>query len=173
LLAETGRAREAEEAFHLAFALGERLAAEYPDDYGLLNDLAWDLATHPIAQFRDPAKAVELARRAVENAPDPRDRSAFVNTLGVAYYRAGDWSAAVEALGKSMQHRKGGDSFDWFFLAMAHWQLGDRDQARTWYGRAVEWMDKNQPRNDELKRFRAEAALLGLAEVTDNVFVPP
>jgi hypothetical protein len=64
-----------------------------------------------------------------------------------------------------MELRKGGDSHDWFFLAMTHWQLGAKDKARAWYDRAVQWMDKNQPDNEELRRFRAEAAeLLGLNE---------
>ena len=54
---------------------------------------------------------------------------------------------------------------DWFFLAMAHWKLGNKDEARAWYDRAVQWMDKNQPKNEELGRFQAEASeLLGLNE---------
>jgi hypothetical protein len=58
---------------------------------------------------------------------------------------------------------KGGDALDWFFLAMAHWQQGDKEQARTWYGRAVQWMEKNRPQDGELRRFRAEgAALVGI-----------
>jgi hypothetical protein len=62
-----------------------------------------------------------------------------------------------------MDLRNGGDSFDWFFLAMAHWQLGDKDQARKWYGQALAWMEKNQPNDDELRRFRSEAEeVLGL-----------
>ena len=44
-------------------------------------------------------------------------------------------------------------------------QLGDRELARTRYNRAVEWMDKNGPRDEELLRFRAEAA--GLLVPTD------
>jgi hypothetical protein len=45
---------------------------------------------------------------------------------------------------------------------MAHWRLGDREQARTCYDQAVAWMDKHMPQNEELIRFRAEAAeLLG------------
>ena len=56
-----------------------------------------------------------------------------------------------------MELRMGGDSADWFFLAMAHWQLGEKDKARQWYDRAVEWMDKNEPMNEELRRFRNEA----------------
>ena len=43
---------------------------------------------------------------------------------------------------------------------MAHWQLGDKDEAGQWYDRAVEWMEQNQPGNGELARFRAEAAEL-------------
>jgi Tol biopolymer transport system component len=62
-----------------------------------------------------------------------------------------------------MELRKGGDSFDWFFLAMAHEKLGDKEKARQWYDRATRWMDKNQPTNEELASFRAEAAqLLGV-----------
>ena len=41
---------------------------------------------------------------------------------------------------------QGGTSFDWFFLAMAHWQLGNHDQARAWYEKSVAWMEKNSPR---------------------------
>ena len=58
--------------------------------------------------------------------------------------------------------------YDWFFLAMAHWQLSEKDKAREFYDRAVQWMDKNQPTNEELLRFRAEAAeQLGVKEKKD------
>ena len=98
----------------------------------------------------------------------PRE-GGYWNTLGVAHYRAGDWKAAIEALTKSMELGKGGDGSDWFFLAMAHWQLGDKPQARSWYDKAVPWMEKNQPKNEELIRFRAEAAaLLGVNEKKTN-----
>ena len=43
---------------------------------------------------------------------------------------------------------------------MAHWQLDEKEQARKWYGQAVQWMDKNKPQDEELLRFRAEAAEL-------------
>jgi tetratricopeptide (TPR) repeat protein len=126
------------------------------------NNLARMLATTPEAKLRDFAQAVTLAKKAVEIAPK---KGAYHNTLGVAHYGAGDWKAALGSLEKSMELRKGGDSHDWFFLAMTHWQLGAKDKARAWYDRAVQWMDKNQPDNEELRRFRAEAAeLLGLNE---------
>jgi eukaryotic-like serine/threonine-protein kinase len=121
------------------------------------NDLAWLLSTCADAKHRDPAQAVVLAKKAVEL---DQKNQAYANTLGAAYYRTSDWNAAIASLEKSMELSKGGDSFDWFFLAMAHWQLGEKDKAREWYDRAAEWMDKNQPTNEELLRFRAEAAEL-------------
>ena len=107
-------------------------------------------------------ETITCFEKAVELNPKHPD---FPSTLGAAHYRAGNWNAAIDAMDKSMQLRKGGDSNEWFFLAMAHWQLGEKDKAREWYDRAVQWMDKNQPNNDELCRFRAEAAeLLGVKE---------
>ena len=126
-----------------------------PDDAKVHNNVAWVLASAPVPEVRDPARAVSLAKKAVELAPT---EGTFRNTLGVAHYRAGDWNAALPALEKSMELRKGGDSFDWFLLAMAYEKLGDTEKARQWYQRATVWMEKNQAANEELRRFRAEAA---------------
>jgi Flp pilus assembly protein TadD len=137
-----------------------------PDRASTHNTLAWLLATCPALKLRDPGQAVAHAKKAVELAPGA---GMILNTLGVAQYRNGDWKAAVEALMKSVQLRKGGNSFDFFFLAMAHWQLDDKDKARAWYDQAVTWMDKNKPQDADLKRFRAEAtALLGLAKAAQT-----
>jgi uncharacterized protein HemY len=81
----------------------------------------------------------------------------YWRTLGAARYRAGNWKEAIAALERSMELRNGGDSSDWFFLAMAHWRLGEKEKARQWYDQAVQWMEKNQPKNEELGRFRKEA----------------
>jgi tetratricopeptide (TPR) repeat protein len=133
-----------------------------PQNLRTLNNLAWLLATCPDLKLRDPKRAVELAKEAVEMAP--KDGMCW-NTLGAASYRAGDWKAAVAALEKSMELRQGGDSFDWFFFAMAQFQLGEKDTARQWYDKAVVCMEKNQSKNEELARFRAEAEeMLGVKE---------
>jgi eukaryotic-like serine/threonine-protein kinase len=128
-----------------------------PNDAGANNQLAWLLATCPDLKLRDPKEAVVRARKAVEL--DPKN-ALYPSTLGAAYYRSGDWKAAITALEKSMEFRKGGDGNEWFFLAMAHWRLGEKNKARAWYERATQWMDKNQPDNEELRRFRTEAAAL-------------
>src|SRR5206468_92054 len=104
-------------------------------------------------------------KKAVELVPK---EAGYWNRLGVAHYRNKDWKAAIEALIMTMKLRKGGDANDWFFLAMAHWQLDHKDEARQCYDRAVAWMDKNAAKNEELIRFRAEAAeLLGVGKKKD------
>jgi hypothetical protein len=35
--------------------------------------------------------------------------------------------------------------------------LGEKDVARKWYDKAVDWMEKNEPNNREFGRFRTEA----------------
>jgi tetratricopeptide (TPR) repeat protein len=105
---------------------------------------------------------VVLAKRAAERGPR---QGSYWGTLGTAHYRAGDWDAAIAALEKALKLRSGGDSHNWFFLAMAHWQRGDKERARQWFDRAVAWMEKHMPAEEELRRFRAEAAaLLGLRD---------
>src|SRR5207249_12041993 len=92
-----------------------------------------------------------------------RDDVKVSNTLGVAQLRARNWKESISALQKSKDLRKAGDSFNWFFLAMADWHLGENDKTRKCYNQGVQWMEKNQPENEELHRFRAEAAaLLGI-----------
>jgi tetratricopeptide (TPR) repeat protein/serine/threonine protein kinase len=153
------RSKEAEAAYREAIRLK-------PDDLLPHNNLAWLLATCPDLELRDPQQAVAHAQKAVELAPD---QGRYWNPLGVARYRNGNWKSAIEALMKSAQLRNGGDSFDFFFLAMAHWQLNEKEKARAWYDQAVAWMDKNNPQNEELKRFRAEAAtLLGLPKSAES-----
>jgi tetratricopeptide (TPR) repeat protein len=127
----------------------------------LYHSFAWLLATYPDPTLRDAAEAVELARRVVDLSPASK---ASLNTLGVALYRAGEWQAAADYLVQSEILDPGhNSSFNFFFLAMAHWQLGQKDKANELYRQAVEWMEANAPRDSELLRFRQEAAeLLGI-----------
>jgi hypothetical protein len=84
-------------------------------------------------------------------------------SVSSATLTAGEELLAIAALQKSMELRQGGDGSDWFFLAMAHWQSGSKEEARRWYDKAADWMTKSASHDEELARFRAEAAeLLGV-----------
>jgi tetratricopeptide (TPR) repeat protein len=127
------------------------------------NRAAWFLATAEDPAWRDAALAVELSTRAVDSDPQV---GSWWNTRGVAQYRAGDLQQAVSDLETSMQLGGGGNSFDFFFLAMIHEQLGDSVAALQWYEQGIAWMKRDSPTSHELQRFRAEAAeLLGISEL--------
>jgi serine/threonine protein kinase/WD40 repeat protein/Tfp pilus assembly protein PilF len=139
-----------------------------------LNNLAWRLVTGPPG-LRDPERAVELAREAVSKAPDT---AIYLNTLGVAQYRAGRFAAAIATLENSLTAGKGqADAFDLFFLAMARQQLGEIARARADFDRAVTWRrdhpNLSQQWTTELDTFQAEArAVLDVPvpELPDDVF---
>jgi serine/threonine protein kinase len=126
---------------------------------GALNELAWDLVRQPPARAGDAALAVQLARWVTEREPE---WAAAWNTLGVACYRASDWSAAAFAAQRSTELNKGGDALDWFLLAAIQHQYGNPVDARRWYDRAVDWVRQN-PGGDEahateIRQFHDEAA---------------
>ncbi|MCI0459454.1 MAG: tetratricopeptide repeat protein [Gemmataceae bacterium] len=143
-------------------------AARNPDQPDSQNNLAWFLGNCPDPKYRDPARAVEFAQKAVRRHPK---NGFYRGTLGMAHYRAGDWQAAVAELEKAQRLGTGGETH--FFLAMAYWRLDDKGEARKSYNRAVQWMEANRKRLDRLDRrspeygevrlFRQEAArLLGI-----------
>jgi tetratricopeptide (TPR) repeat protein len=160
-LAMQGKHDEAIAALQRALELDPNQPARRASLVLELNKRAWTLATSPDPKARDPKRAVELAKEAVQIAPKQRG---IWNTLGAAQYRAGDWKAALTALEKSMELHQGGDAFDWFFLAMSYWRLGEKEKAREWFDRAVQGTEKlplNQ--REELRRFQTEAEeLLGI-----------
>ena len=56
-------------------------------------DLVWLLATHPDAELRDPARALDLARRGLEASPGREPR--WLDALAAAHAEAGDRAAAL------------------------------------------------------------------------------
>jgi len=161
-LEATDRSDEAAEAFRKAIGIAEKLTADYPESPVHQRSLGWMLATCPAVQCRDPERAVKLAKQALKYEPEAVKHWRL---LGIAQYRAGDPTAAVASLHKTMELANGGGAQQLLFLAMAHWQKGNRQEARQWYDKAVAWIDKNHPADEEYDRFRAEAAeVLGKPE---------
>ncbi len=129
-----------------------------PESALACNNLAWALSNNPADPWYDPARGLVLARKAVGREPNA---SVYLNTMGVTAYRAGDLRTARRALERSIGS-VGSGAHDFFFLAMTYWQQGDEKRAREFYDQAVAWTKKNNPKDPELKRFRAEAdALFG------------
>jgi WD40 repeat protein/Tfp pilus assembly protein PilF len=110
--------------------------------------------------YRDAAAAIPLAERAVKVQPGAW---AYVNTLGIAYYRAGRFEQAVAALQKSLARGAGEcDAANLYFLALCQHRLGDSARARDHMQRARAWHNANAGRlspeeKEELRQFRAEA----------------
>jgi Tfp pilus assembly protein PilF len=125
-------------------------------------DFAWFLVTCPDPRFREAARALTHAQKAV--ALDPTDAD-HASLLGMAHYRAGDWPAAVESLEKAVVRPSVRfSSHARLFLAMAHRQLGHPIEARRWYDQVVNEI-KQDSSTEELRLLRIEAAvLLGIRE---------
>jgi WD40 repeat protein/tetratricopeptide (TPR) repeat protein len=111
----------------------DRIVASTPTNTSSeLNRLAWNLVTGP-AWCRCPAKAVSIAQQAVA-----LEATAYtLDTLGVAYYRLGNWNKAAEALQSALSSPGRQSSSTLFFLAMTYHQLGQSDRAEDYYRQAV------------------------------------
>ena len=161
--AAAGRQDEALKMREEVLALSRKvLGPEHPATLSAMNNVAWTLATSPDAALRDPKRSVELAAQAAKLEPKNANK---VGTLGTAQYRAGDFAAAISTLQNALSlGKEDGAAHNRFFLAMARWQAGDKEQARKDYDQAVAAMEKakgkSAPQDEENLRFQKEAAAL-------------
>jgi WD40 repeat protein/serine/threonine protein kinase len=129
------------------------------------HQVSWSTSLQPHLNAFQYRFALRQAETACRLKPE---QGTYLTALGVAQYRAAEWKAAIASLERSMHLRGGGDGKEEFFLSMAHWRLNNKKVARKWYDFAAQWMDKNQPQSQDLRRFRAEAAeLLGIEKKKD------
>src|SRR5262249_54547757 len=141
-----------------AIARCQAILRAKPGDAEVCNNLAWTYATAPAA-LRDAKAAVSLAKEAVGKFPQ---NSVYRNTLGFAYYRAGQYQQAVETLQANLRDAE--DRFlayDLYPLAMSYHQLGDTAKAQEYVRWATRWrlaqQDLASENAEELDAFRAEA----------------
>ena len=73
------------------------------------------------------------------------------NTLSVAAYGAGDWKTSLDARKAKLQRRPIAAE-DRLFLAMTHWQLGNKAEARKWYDEATTEIAKDKASGHQVKR---------------------
>jgi serine/threonine protein kinase/WD40 repeat protein/Tfp pilus assembly protein PilF len=132
-----------------------------PEQADACNSLAWIYLTGP-EKLPNAARALALAKKAVELTPG---EWMYLNTLGVAYYRQGQYEQALQTLERSLHDSKGDyAAYDLFFLAMCHARLGDPAKAKDCYERALRWVQQQSKllpsTKEELNSFRSEAEAL-------------
>jgi WD40 repeat protein/Tfp pilus assembly protein PilF len=87
----------------------------------------------------EPNRLLALAEKAV--ASDPK-RAFYHETFGAALYRAGNYEAAVQQLNEAVKLQKEeGTSWMQLFLAMAHYRLGQSEEAKQWLAKAMKQID--------------------------------
>ena len=124
------------------------------------NNAAWMCLVAPDA-LPDYSRPVALARTAVQRAR-PAERGLFLNTLGVALYRAGKDAEAISTLLQS--EKAAPEPFNWPFLALAYQRTGDNKTAQRWFDRLQKLMQESYGANaaqnsrHELLLFHREAA---------------
>jgi tetratricopeptide (TPR) repeat protein len=124
----------------------------------VLDERGWELVIALKVSAEDAARALEMAKESVQLNPKSGNT---MNTLGVAYYRTRDWKQAIATLHEAANLREeGGGCYEWFFIAMSNWQLGDKQEARKWFDRGVAWIKRTKHDSVEVRRIRAEAATL-------------
>jgi len=134
------------------------LTATY--DATLLNNLAWRLVTGPEWK-RLPAKTLSVAQKAVDVGAD----AVTLATLGMAYYRNGQFEKAVETLQSSLGSAGQRFSSTFFFLAMSYHRLGQRAQAEDCYQQGVlRWKAESRANPARNAIFAEADATLGKSE---------
>ncbi len=83
----------------------ERVLEGMPDNDGVLNNLAWVLATSTIDELRDGKRAIELAERACELTE--YKAAHILSTLAAGYAETGDYDKAIEWSTKAVELGEG------------------------------------------------------------------
>jgi tetratricopeptide (TPR) repeat protein len=129
-----------------------------PDGPDQWNNAAWFVVREPSRRPEAYAAALKQAEAAVQAAPDNGN---FINTLGVAQYRMGQYADALTTLTKSDKlnaTKRGSIPADLAFLAMVRYQLGQKEESRAALARLQAMLrDPRRIRDRESYGFLLEA----------------
>ena len=129
-----GRLGPAADSFRLAFAGFEKALGATNEHRPAENALRWTLISCPMPQFRDAERSIAYSKEYLQQEPESAD---YWNSLGIGYYRAGDFDDAIEALNESIARGGADDARNHYFLAMAHSRRGHEGEAHQWYQRGI------------------------------------
>ncbi len=149
-------------------------AATWDEDATGLNDRSWRVVRSLGQSRADYDRALRWIEAACRLRPDDGD---FLNTLGVAQYRAEHYQRALSTLTRSNQLNGNREPADLAFLVMALHRIGRTETSRATLSHLREIMSDSQAAaNAENQAFlrEAEAVLAGPAgELPADVFAPP
>ena len=155
--AEEGKYAQAVTTFREVLEVQRRvLGPTHPDTFISMNNIAEAECSDPDLRQHCSGEALQLARAAVEGLPN---EGGAYQTLGMAAYRNDRWAEAITALNRSAELDKGTDPADFFFLAMAHWKRGEKDEAGRLFQQGVALANKGTATREQ-RMFWAEAAKL-------------
>jgi WD40 repeat protein/tRNA A-37 threonylcarbamoyl transferase component Bud32 len=150
---------------HLTKAVRDEASARaerYIQDPSQLNNASWQVVRQPGIPEADYHHALLQAEEACRLAPG---NGLLLNTLGVAQYRAGQYQAALKTLTASDKVQspllKGSHPADLAFLAMANYQVGQKERAQGFLTQLRETMKRNPwTKDEEARAFLQEAESL-------------
>jgi Flp pilus assembly protein TadD len=128
------------------------------------NNAAWLLVAEPRRPEATYRRGLRLATEACRLSPDD---GWYLNTLGVAQFRAGLEAEALATLTRSNTLNKENEPADLAFLAMAHQRLGQTSGARATLERLRALMRQPGSQTLEKRAFLAEAETVVLY---DSIF---
>jgi WD40 repeat protein/tetratricopeptide (TPR) repeat protein len=103
-------------------------------DRNTLAFIVWTCCLAPDARVDLERVVQALEKTKQERASE--EAYPYLRALGAALYRAGKFEPAVKRLDEAIGSRKQPAPSTWFFLAMAHHRLGNKDKAKKWFEKA-------------------------------------
>jgi len=134
-----------------------------PNDSGVLNNLAWVLATSPDEKLRNGKRAIELATKACEETDFKAAH--ILSTLAAAYAETGDFKAAIEWSEKAV--KAGGDEAE--TNEQLAKELANYKEGKPWRElQTMEDLEKPAPEKKDTPQKPDDAAVEKDAEPADS-----
>ena len=153
----TGEHDKALTDYDESLSLIDKLLAMFPEndkgkpprDSGLLNNLAWLLATSPEDDLRDGERSIELGTEAAENTKFEKPH--ILSTVAAGYAESGDFKSAIEWIEKGLKANKvAGAKEGANEEAIKRQEKSLRDELKS-YEEEKPWREQTDPDEERVK----------------------